>query len=137
MKWLIIFLLLFIAILLEATITSLPLGFIVLLCGAVVYKQTGVLVIAFVSGLVLDILLFRIVGTTSLFFLVMLLLAFLYERKFEIQSIPFVAVFSFIGSLAYCLIFIKSEILLQAIVSCIFTITLFLVLRLLSQTKNI
>lgn len=129
MKWIILLILLFIAILLESTITTLPLVFIVLLCGAVVYKQTGVLIAALIAGVILDMLLFRIIGVTSIFLLAALMLAFLYERKFEIQSIPFVAVFSFFGSLIYCFIFIKSEVLLQGLVSCILTVSLFLLLQ--------
>ena len=131
MKWLIFFLLLFIAILLESTISTLPLVFIVLLCGAVVYKETEILIAAVIAGVVLDMLLFRIAGVTSIFFLVALLLAFLYEKKFEIKSLPFITVFSFVGSMIYCLIFVRNMIFLQAVISCVLVICLFMVLSLL------
>lgn len=134
MKWIMLLLLLFIAILLESTLTTLPLVFIVLLCGAVVYKNAEVLIAAVISGVILDMLLFRRIGGTGIFFLITLMLAFLYERKFEIKSLPFILIASFAGSLAYSFIFIKSEILLQSIVSCALAVCVFFVLRISKTT---
>lgn len=126
MKWFILFLLLFLALLLESTITSLPLVLIILFCAAVVWRNSAIFLWGFVTGLVLDSLLLQPLGKSSIFFIIFLTAAFLYERKFEVQSIPFVGIFSFVGSFIYLWIYGYKGIIWEAMVSASITILLFL-----------
>src|SRR5579871_616076 len=98
MKWFIFFFLLLIAILLESTLLVLPCVFLVLFCFGILFRQAALPLWSFFAGMLLDILTFHTIGMSSLFFLVFFGILFLYERKFEIQSIKFVLVFSFLGS---------------------------------------
>ena len=131
MRWFIFFLLLCLAIILESTITTLPLVFIVLFFSAVVFDTPALFVWSFLSGLVLDTLLFQPLGESSIFFLACLALAWLYERKFEIRSIPFMLVFSFLGSMGYIWLFGGSDIFLQGVLSAGVGLGIFFLMRLL------
>ena len=105
MKFFWIFLLLFILICLQTTLVSIPfvLGGILLL--SVLYKEYWIFPVSFVAGILLDLVTFQTVGITSLFFTFVLGILFLYERKFEIQSMPFITMFTFLASLAYGYLF--------------------------------
>ncbi|HSW87745.1 MAG TPA: hypothetical protein VLG12_01135 [Candidatus Saccharimonadales bacterium] len=117
MKWFPLLLLLFIAVLFESTITNLPLVLIVLFCAAVVLRNSTIFLWSFFSGIFLDALKLAIIGESSLFFLLFLTAAFLYERKFETQSMPFVLLFSFFGSVFYLWILGNNYIFPQAVLS--------------------
>lgn len=125
MKWVIVFLLLFAAILFESTITTLPIVLLVLLCCAVVLRSSAMLIWSFFAGIFLDALKLQSIGGSSLFFLLFLAAAFLYERKFEVQSIPFVLIFSFFGSLFYLLVFGSNAAFFQALQSAVLTAAFF------------
>ncbi len=120
---------LFIVTLLEGTITTLPLVLIVLLCGLIINKRRTVFYAAFVSGLLLDIFLLQTPGGSALFLLLFLYLILLYQKKYEINSYPFVAVSSFVGSYLYLFIFGHSNILPLAVISCIIAFVLLAVGR--------
>jgi len=60
---------------------------------------------AFLTGAVLDILLLNPLGKTSLFLVVFLFIILLYDKKFDIQTFPFVFLASFIGSFVYFIAF--------------------------------
>jgi rod shape-determining protein MreD len=92
---------LFAAIILEGTITTLPLVLLIILFLAVVNRTNDVFIIAFFSGLLLDMLTLGRIGFSSLYFTVFVFLIFLYQRKFEIETLHFVAIFSFVGSFIY------------------------------------
>src|SRR5258706_10781636 len=93
--------LLAITIFLEGTVTTLPLVLIYLLCLTIWKRDAVVFPIAFVGGLLLDILVVRAIGVSSLFFVIFVFLALLYQRKYEINSYPFVAFASFLGSIVF------------------------------------
>ena len=127
-KW-IFWLLLSMAILFEGGLTSLPLVLNVLLVFYLIERKQTLFFIAFLGGILLDILLLRTPGQSSLFFIIVFLILSLYERKFEIQTIPFIFFSSFFASLAFLAIFGYSFIFLQALVSSFITIFLFKLVR--------
>lgn len=106
--YLILLISLFISILLEATVVALPLAFILLLCYSILNRSSKVFLSAFATGIVLDIFKARVVGQTSMYFLVIFVLLLLYQRKYEIRSYMFVVLSSFIGSYIYLLLIAQS-----------------------------
>lgn len=132
-----LYLLLSIAILLEGSITSLPLVLSILLVLAVNLRKQDVFVVAFLAGFLLDVLLVRPVGVTSIFFLCILLLVFLYEKKYEIKSLFFVILFTGLSSAVYLMIFHSPDFFLQVVISTLIAGGLFSLLRALSQKKVI
>lgn len=105
------------SLILESTVTTLPLVLLVLLFGAVVTKSKDIFLLAFVSGILLDILTFKTIGLSSLFYVLFIMLVFLYDRKFEISTVNFVLVSSFIVSFLYIIIFNLGNAFLQSIFS--------------------
>lgn len=132
----VLLLLLFFSILFEATVTTLPLVLVILLCIAIFYQKMWVFPLGLLSGLLLDSLSFRIPGETSLFFLVFLYIIFLYEKKFEIQSLPFVIFTSGIGALGFLIIFHFSFIIQQTIIITLFAGLSFAFFRLFHHKKT-
>lgn len=119
----------FLLLLLESTILSLPLMLIYLLCLLVVRKDAMVLVLGFIAGILLDMLLVRHIGVSSLITVTILAITMLYQRKFEIASYYFVGIASFIISFLYMLIFRIDHVFLQATISSILAILFFSFLR--------
>lgn len=109
--------------------TTLPFSAGALVILYVWYRDSLVFFVAFILGLILDSLLVRDLGRTSFFFLVFLFVLFLYERKFEVNSLLFVFIASFIGGLSYLIFFGYSFAILQALVSSLITVVLFLLIR--------
>lgn len=93
------------ALLLEVSLTSLPLVLVALIILYIFTKNTSVIALGFFLGLILDSLLVRQFGATSLFFSLFLLLVHLYERKFEIRTLPFAVIAVLVGTLFYSLLF--------------------------------
>jgi len=120
----------FLSLLLETTILQLPLSLLFLLAVTVVYQTEWVFLIAIFLGVVLDSLLFRPLGSTGLFFLCFLLFVFLYEQKFELRTIQFSALMSFLGSFLYFLFFGHSVLWLQITLSVIIGIGIFILTKL-------
>ena len=93
---------LFLAILvLEGTVTTIPLVFIFMLCLTVIKKAEWLFPLALFSGIILDILTVRTIGLTSAILIISIFLILLYERKYEIDTIPFVFFASFLGSFIF------------------------------------
>ncbi|MCL6096302.1 MAG: rod shape-determining protein MreD [Patescibacteria group bacterium] len=131
----IIFLLSF---LLEASVTTLPLVFLTLLCLAILTRKEWIFVIAFIAGVVLDVFSFRLLGESSLYFIGYIFLVFLYQRKFEIATKHFVFASSLLGSLGYLLLFsYGNSIILQSISSAIIGTLMFSFLRKFQERKQI
>lgn len=105
------------AFLFESSLTTLPLVLLALLCLAVARRKPWIFVLAFLTGIGLDILLVRTVGLSSLFFLIFLFIILLYERKYEIRTLPFVMITSFVGTLFYGLLFTLPSLFLQSVLS--------------------
>lgn len=120
---------LFLFTLFETTITTAPLILIILLIMAVVSKKSWIFPIAFAEGLFLDLLSFDTVGKTSVFFAIFLLIVLLYDRKFEIRTLPFVLISSFFGSLFYLIFLNYQSIFVQAVFSSIIAAILFLLVK--------
>lgn len=83
---------------------------ITLLAGGLValfalFPNRWILFIAFILGLIDDILSFQTVGVSSLFFVCLVGLMLLYARKFEVESLPFVGVFSVTASFVSTILF--------------------------------
>lgn len=116
-------------ILIEGALTSLPLSLLLLLNIAVITKKTWVFAAAFLAGLLLDILTLNPLGKTSLFFLIFIFIVLIYDRKFEIQTYPFVLISSFFGSLVYLIIFGYPSIFAQAAFASTVAVSLFFILR--------
>lgn len=116
--------LIFLVAILSLVIASWPIVFIFLTFLAFVSK-TWIFFLAFFMGIILDLMLFRFLGVTSLFLTTFLFLIFLYKKKFEIYTLPFVLIVSFVGSALYLMIFGYNYILQQAIVSSIIAVLLF------------
>lgn len=117
MKYFIVSLILLFAIVLEASWVQLPLVLLSILLLGVLLKEHWIFFAAFVAGIFLDITAFRTVGISSMFFVVMLGGVFLYERKFEIQSMPFVAFATLISSSLYFFFFGSTVAIVQLLVS--------------------
>lgn len=95
---------LFLAIILEASITTLPFLFLVLLSLTVLFRSNIVFLYAFSFGLLIDLLTLRPLGQTSAILVFLLFLVLLYQRKFEIDTSYFVLAASFFGSLGFLLL---------------------------------
>src|SRR3989338_11445134 len=90
-----------VAVLLESTITSIPLVLDVLIVFYVLRRKSRLLIPAFIAGIILDIFQVRELGQTNIFLLLVVFLVFLYEKKFEITTSPFLFFSSFIGGGVY------------------------------------
>lgn len=93
--------LLLVSIFLESTIITVPLTFLIIIFSAVTLKNNEVFILAFLSGLLLDVLTLGTIGLTSAFFVSFVMLIFLYQKKFEIESLSFVSMSALIGSIVY------------------------------------
>jgi hypothetical protein len=125
--------LLIFSLLLESTVTTVPLVLVCLICLLIIKRNEVVFLYAFLAGLFLDIFAVRNLGISSGFFLFILFLMFLYQRKYEINSFPFLIIVSYLGSLFFLLLFGFEIIFIQAGISSIFAVILFSIFRI----KNI
>jgi len=126
-------LIILLSLLLESTITTLPLVLIVILLLFVQKKSSGVLILAFLLGLVLDLLKVQRVGTSSLFFTVFLFCVYLYERKYEINTFLFVLIASAVSSAGYALILNMQDVLLLVTISVLITGFAFMLTKILNK----
>jgi len=120
---------LFLFILLETTVTTIPLLLVVILIMAVVSKKSWIFLIAFILGILADSLLFNMMGKTSLFFVIFLFIILSYDRKFEIRTVYFVLISSFLGSLFYLIFYGYNSIFMQSFLSSIIAAILFLAVK--------
>lgn len=113
---------------LESSVTTLPLVFLTLLCLAVLIRKEWIFAVAFFCGLVLDALSLRLLGQSSLYFIVYIFLVFLYQRKFEIATKYFIFASSFIGSLGFLWFFSANNLITESLISSIIGVLLFVIL---------
>lgn len=125
MEWLIITLVILFSLFLQLSIFASPLFLGGLLTLFVLFHKARIIVLAFLVGIISDILSFQTPGITSLFLLLLFAFVLLYERKFEIQTVQFLAAFTFLSSLVYMLLFHNSHPLGAAIVATIWSMVLF------------
>lgn len=127
-----IFLSLVFLVLLESTVVKIPLLAIFLLNLFVRQRNTTTFIYAFFVGIVFDILIVQKVGFTSLYLITFLYLVYLYQRKFEINTLPFVLIATKIAVISSYFIFGRSGLFLMLIISLIFSVLLFYLLKTLS-----
>lgn len=108
---------LFLAIIIEGSFFSFPFVFLFLLFLSLRYDKSWIFVLAFVSGIILDAITLRNIGSSSLFFLVFLFAVFQYARKFEIGSSAFIVISAFLGSFVYLSLFGDSFVLQKALLT--------------------
>jgi len=118
-----------ISIFLEGTVTNLPLVLICLVILTIATRNLFLFILAFVAGIFLDTFALRPIGLTSIFLLLCVFLMLLYQRKYEINSYPFVLLASFVGSLVYLLIFGYANAFVLALGSVIVALLLFMSFR--------
>lgn len=109
---------------LQGSLLSFPLVFILLLISAIKSRENWIFPLAFIAGLILDSLYLRPLGATSLFFLLFLFAIFTYEKKFEIDNLTFVFISSFLGSMIFFLVFGESQVLIKSLLSSILALIL-------------
>ncbi len=120
------FVLLFISLILESSLTTIPLVFVFLLCLTVVYKENFLFFLAFIFGIFLDVLSFKTIGISGIFFVTFLFLILTYQRKFEIRTYPFILISSFLGSLGYLLLLgYTNSVIFQSIISSLLGVSIF------------
>lgn len=124
-----------IAVFFEGAVISLPLVLDFILVYYIFERKAWIFALAFILGLILDIFHLRLLGLTSIFFVVFIFIITLYERKFEIKTTAFVLFFSFIGSLIFLFIFGYNYVLLQSIVSSLIAVVLFKVFGKIERKK--
>jgi len=123
-------LLLSVALILQASLTTIPLIFLCLLVFMVLLRANWLFVLAFIFGILLDLVAFRTLGTSSIFLIVVLFLVLLYQSKFEIATNAFIIVVSFLGSFGYLfLLGYHQNLLLQSLVGSIISLILFKLLQ--------
>lgn len=120
---------LIVAILLEATIITVPLTLLIIIFTAVIFKNNDVFYLGFLSGLLLDILTLGTIGLTSAFFVLFVMLIFLYQKKFEIESLSFITISSFSGSVIYLFLTSSSILIPQAVLATFIMFSSFLVFK--------
>jgi hypothetical protein len=128
--------LLILSIMLEGTITMLPLTFVCLLCFTIFRRDASVLPLAFFAGLFIDIFRVQQIGETSLFYICYLFLILLYKKKYEIYSIPFVMLSTFFGAFFYLLLFQNPNALILSLVSAGIAVVLFAGISLVTAVKG-
>lgn len=122
-------------IFLQGSFVSLPLVVPFLVITYVFSRDSVIFFLAFLAGILLDILLVRDLGFLSIFFVIMIFLITVYERKFEIESKRFIASTTFLGSVVYLLLIGAQNIVIQSfIVSSV--IFLFLLLTFKRNKKS-
>ena len=125
-----------IALILEASVTTLPLVLIAVLVFSVIVHREWVFALALVLGLILDAMTLKTLGSSSIFFVIFIFLVFLYERKFEISTKPFIFLACFLGSILYLQIFkLQDFLFLQGLISAILGTIVFIFLKKLNRKK--
>lgn len=115
----------FVALFSEGTLTTLPLTLLALIILLLQKREQWIFPLAFVSGILLDVMTMDRIGIRSIFFVFFLFFMVLYEKKYEIQTLPFVSVVSFFGSLIYLFLLSSKPLLLQSLTSCVIASMLF------------
>ena len=129
--------LLLIALFLESSATSLPLVLLVLIPLTVIYRNYTVFILAFIFGIILDIFTFKTVGISSLFFISVIFLILIYEKKFEINTSYFVILASFLSSFFFLLFLGNSNIIAGSLVSVLIGVLIFQSLKKLNISNKI
>lgn len=129
MKFLVSILLL-ITLILEVSLTTIPLIFLILLVSTVILKENWIFLFAFVFGILFDLISFKTIGISSVYFVIFIFLVLIYQKKFEISTIYFVFASSFLGSFGFLFVLgYNNSILLQAFVSSLIGVFIFITFK--------
>lgn len=129
MNFLLLFLLI-LALIFESTLTTIPLVFLILLCFTIIYKQNWIFIYGFLFGFLFDLVSFKTIGLSSIYFISFIFLVLLYQRKFEITTYYFVIVASFLGSFGFLLLLgYNNSIIIQSLISSLFSFFIFIILK--------
>ena len=122
--------LLSLALVLESSVTTIPLVFLSLVSLMVIKKENWIFLYGFLFGALLDLFSFRILGISSAFFVTFLFLILLYQRKFEIATNYFVLGACFIGSFSFLLLLgFNNLIIVESLVSALIGLLLFIMFK--------
>ncbi len=128
MKW-IFWLILIVFLVLASFLTTLPLIIVMILLVYLFYRDSSwVLVLAFIFGLFLDVQGVGHIGRSSIFLLFFIFIVSLYERRHEIDTVPFVFFAAFIGSFLFLEVLGYDYIFIQSFANSIIAITAFIVI---------
>jgi cell shape-determining protein MreD len=128
--------LLIVAVLLEGTTTTLPLTLVCLICFTVIKKDTSVFLLAFLAGMFIDVFRVQQIGSTSIFYISLLLLILLYKKKYEIYSVPFVLLATFFSSFFFLMVFGLENFMIQSIIAALVAMGVFAGLRFFIDAKQ-
>lgn len=135
-KKIILVVLFLIALFLESSIFSIPFLLMGLLLLFVFTKKPSVFFVAFICGILLDSMLLRMIGSTSIFYLLFLLIVLLYDRKFEVISLPFVLALSVVGNILYAIYFDTPSLIFQIFVTFFMTLIGYSFIKKIQQKKT-
>ncbi|MBI3384791.1 hypothetical protein HY030_01190 [Candidatus Gottesmanbacteria bacterium] len=90
------FLLFIILVFLESSFLSVNLLLAAILAAGMIKIDKSLILAVFFSGLIFDILNVRLVGVTSLFYLTLCLLLFLYQKKFKTKNLFYIVIFGLV-----------------------------------------
>ena len=131
-------LLLVLALIIESSLSTIPLVLLVLLSATVISKNNFVFFLAFIFGLLLDLMTLKTLGASSIFFEIFVFLILLYQSKFEIATNLFVLAASFFGSLSYLfLLGYHNNLMFQAVFSSIIGLLLFKSMQKITSKKEV
>lgn len=124
-----LFILFVFSIFFEGALSAVPLVLVCLICLTISMRSSLLFLLAFVAGIMLDAFALRPLGGTSIFFLIVVFLILLYQRKYELNSYPFVFIASFVSSLLFLILFGYDSIFLRSLESTVIALTLFATMR--------
>lgn len=120
---------LLVSLILEASVTTLPLILLVLICLTVIYKDYSVFFRSLIFGIFLDIFTLKTIGQSSIFFITVMFLILMYQKKFEITTNYFVIFASFFACLSFLFVFGNGNIIAGSIVSVLIGLLMFIFLQ--------
>jgi cell shape-determining protein MreD len=118
----------------EIVLTSIPLVLIMLLNLFIFSKKEWIFILAFITGILFDIIFLRAIGYTSMFFVSALFLVSLYEQKFETSTAYFIFIMSFVLSAIYLILF-NRFLLIESVFSAIIGVFMFLLFNFLKYKE--
>lgn len=127
-------LLLFVA--LESGFTTLPLVLVLILVVFGAHKRELALFLALLGGILIDVLTLKPFGISSIFFVAMLGIFSLYERKFETQSVYFIFCATLLTSFFYLLTQGNKAIFTQSFVCAVLAVLLFFMSHFFTKKRS-
>ncbi len=109
-----------------SAISTVPFSVGLLVLAFVISKNNWIFILALILGLFLDLISIRTLGYSSMILSIFTLILFLYEKKFETQTVIFVLFSTFLGTLIYLVrMFSFQQVLLLALLNSLITVIVF------------